>query len=98
MEMIAREDADVGAGEGRALPLDERVERGVGQAKGEEEAQPFIATDASRGGHTTPSELSNRSLRTRCSAPVTERPRIAARSPGKLNSRPSPPWGPSAWR
>src|SRR5437868_113406 len=80
------------------LPGLEDVEDGVGQSQREKEAQSLIAAHAIRRGHTESSGICARRRRTRWSAPTTDRARIEPRSPGKLNSRPRPPSGPSAWR
>src|SRR3954462_14489188 len=97
MEVLARDDSQV-AVQRRGLPGDHLVERLVGQAQREEQAQPLIGSDATCRGHTTSSRLRDRSVRARCNAMTTERARMAARSPGKLNSRPTPASGPSAWQ
>src|SRR3954454_20883647 len=97
VEVLARDDPQVAVQRG-CLPGDDLVERSVGQAQREEQAQPLIGSDATCRGHTTSSRLRVRSVRARCRAMTTERARIAARSPGKLNSRPRPPSGPSAWQ
>src|SRR5579864_7816691 len=93
--MVARDDANRMQ---LPLPCLERVEDVLGQAEREEAAQSLIAAHAIRQGHTELSGLCVSRRRTRWSAPTTERARIEARSPGKLNSRPRPPSGPSACR
>src|ERR1700730_5568032 len=94
--MAARDDPN--AAEVLLLPGLEDVQHRLGQTPRKEEAQSLIAPHAIRRGHTESSGLCVSSRRTRWSAPTTERARIEPRSPGKLNSLPRPPSGPSAWR
>src|SRR5438105_8734116 len=84
--------------QGLLLPRLDGIEHRLRQAQGDEEAQALIAPNASRAGHAASSRLRDSRRRTRWSAPTAARDRIATRSPGKLDSRPTPPSGPSAWR
>ena len=64
----------------------------------EEETETGIAAHGTRPFQSSSCRFRVRRRRTRCSAEAAERPRIASRSPGRLNSSARSPSGPAACR
>src|SRR5690349_18865607 len=92
----ARDRPDARDVEGLALPAHELVERRFREPQGAEEADALIGFEATSSGHAESSRLRAKSTRRRCSAVTVDRPRIAARSPGRSRRRANDPSGPSA--
>src|SRR6185503_4100420 len=86
---------DTAARQVRRAPGGEVVQRGGRKLECEEESKALIASDATRGSHTSSCRLCVRTRRARCSAPTVARERTVSRSAGSENSPPRSASGPA---
>src|SRR6185503_17184058 len=89
---------DTAARQVRRAPGGEVVQRGGRKLECEEEPKALIASDATRGSHTSSCRLGVRTRRARCSAPTVARERTVSRSAGSENSPPRSASGVDTWK